>query len=520
MMRRRLGPVLWLLAAACVVPSGVPSCSAKQPDPPRAPRSGFVDATDKATIVPDHPRVPRADPRKPSDPKSLDAMLGEGWGKFARGPGEDLVDRTPDGSAAPTPGPHRQLVARFVHTADFQLADDESPARVVALDTPVLTDGAFRPQESYGCRTLDSVVRTINKIHGGAALDAVVFGGDNVDNAQQNELDWVLSVFNGGVPLRCDSGGIDDPVPGPDNDGKDVFTPEGLRPPWLWVTGNHDVLNQGNFPTSDAKNSDAIGDYSSGGTRVYGTTGANAAVVQGTVVADPKRALMKRKDMVARVMNDPGKSTPRGHGLGTYAQTTGKAFFTWDIPETQVRFLVVDTSAETGGADGVVHRADVDAFVVPELARAKREGKWLVVTSHHAADRITDGADVGGVQQADALTSAEWEKLLSSSPQVILDLVGHAHGHRIRRLGKPPTGLWEMQCAAIADWPHQFRLLEIWDEDNGFLSIRSVAVDYENDAVTSRARELGILDYAVGWAGGSGPGTVADRNVVLWQKKP
>jgi hypothetical protein len=498
------------------------SCSDKQPDVPRAPRSGFVDATDKTKIVPTHPRVTRADPRKPNDPKSLEAMLGEGWGTFTRGPGEDLVDRTPDGGPAPTPGAHRQLIARFVHTADFQLADDESPARVVAVDTPVLTDGAFRPQESYGCRTLDAVVHTINQIHAGAPLDAVVWGGDNVDNAQQNELEWVLSVFNGGAPLRCDSGAIDDPVPGPDNDGKDVFTPEGSRVPWLWVTGNHDVLNQGNFPVNDAKNAEAIGDYSSGGTRVYGKTGANAAVVQGTVVADPKRALMKRKDLVTRIMNDAGKSTPHGHGLGAYAQTSGKMYYTWDIPDTPLRFMVVDTSAESGGADGVVHRADIDAFVVPELARAKRENKWVVIASHHAADKITDGNQVGGVLQPDALTEAEWEKLISSNPQIILDLVGHAHGFRIRRLGKPPTGLWEMQCAAIADYPHEMRLIEIWDEDNGFVSIRSVAVDYisKEHPVTSRALELGILDYAVGWGGGTGPGTIADRNVVLWQKKP
>jgi hypothetical protein len=184
--------------------------------------------------------------------------------------------------------------------------------------------------------------------------------------------------------------------------------------------------------------------------------------------------------------------------------------------------MVVDTSAESGGADGVIHRADVDAFVVPELARAKRENKWIVIASHHAADRITDGNQVGGVLQADALTEAEWEKLISTNPQIILDLVGHAHGFRIRRLGKLPTGLWEMQCAAIADYPHEMRLIEIWDEDNGFVSIRSVAVDYisKEHPVTSRALELGILDYAVGWGGGTGPGTVADRNVVLWQKKP
>ena len=76
----------------------------------------------------------------------------------------------------------------------------------------------------------------------------MVLGGDNADNAQQNELDWFLSILDGAPSVECDSGKDDDPVTGPDNDPKDPFVAEGLKVPWLWVTGNHDILNQGNFP--------------------------------------------------------------------------------------------------------------------------------------------------------------------------------------------------------------------------------------------------------------------------------
>ncbi len=507
-----------MLAACGVLSLPLTECSQKV-DARRTPESGFAPATDKAKIVPARARVARADSRKPSDAPSLAAMLGEGWGKYTLGPGEDPVDRTPDGSPPPDPGAHRHLLTRFVHTADFQLADDESPDRVVALDEPVATDAAYRPQESYACRTLDAVMHTINEIHRGSPLDVVLLGGDNVDNAQRNELRWVLSILNGGAPLKCDSGTPDDPVPGPDNDGKDVFTPEGLKVPWLWVTGNHDVLAQGNFPTTPERSGEAAGDYSSGGTIVY--TKSGPSVVQGTVAADPERATMTRADLMARVMNDTGRSLPHGHGLGTYAAQHGKAYYTYDVGDAPIRFLVIDSSAETGGAEGVVHKADVDAFVVPELARAKADGKYVILASHHATDRITDGGEVGGATQADALTAEAWEKLLAASPQVILDMVGHAHGHRIRRLGQLPGGFWEMQCAAIADFPHEFRLVEIWDEDNGWLSVRSVAVDFlETSKVVAHARELAILDNEVGWGGGEGPGTISDRNVILWQRKP
>ena len=88
-------------------------------------------------------------------------------------------------------------------------------------------------------------------------------------------------------------------------------------------------------------------------------------------------------------------------------------------------------------------------------------------------------------------------------------------------MGQAPGGFWEVQTDAIADYPHQLRVVEIWDEDNTWLSIRSVVVDYstEGNRVAASGRELGILDYTIGWSC-CGPGTPADRNVILWQKKP
>lgn len=500
------------------------ACAKGSSDPvPAAPNTGPVHGTDQETLVPAHARGPKADPRKPSDAMNLQTMLTEGWGNFSRGPGEAPIVRTPsETSAPPAPGAHRVRLARFVHLADFQLADDESPARVVALDAPVAVDGSFRPQESMGCRIVDAVARTINRVHEAAPLDLVLLGGDNVDNAQGNELTWLFGVLDGGAMLACDSGAKDDPVPGPDNDGKDPFMPEGLAPPWYWVTGNHDVLSQGNFQVTTVRSMAAVSDTSTGGTLAYSKTGARA-VVQGTVTPDPARAMMYRTDLMARVAADTGRAGPRGHGLGAYAEQHKKAFYTVDLPGSPIRFLVIDTSAETGGADGVLHRADVDAFVQPELARAITEKKYLVLASHHAIDRLTDGSGVGGTGtlQPDAILPDEWEKTLGSNPNVILDLVGHAHDHRVRRLGQQPGGFWEMQTDAIADYPHQLRVIEIWDEDNAWLTVRSVVVDYstEGNGVAASGRELGILDYTIGWSC-CGPGTAADRNVILWQRKP
>ena len=55
--------------------------------------------------------------------------------------------------------------------------------------------------------------------------------------------------------------------------------------------------------------------------------------------------------------------------------------------------------------------------------------------------------------------------------------------------------------SAIADWPHQMRILDVRDEDNGWLTITSVALDFatEGDPLGARGRSLAISDLTGGW---------------------
>ena len=75
----------------------------------------------------------------------------------------------------------------------------------------------------------------------GADVEAVKFT-QSLRGYKTNEVDWVLGVLSGADRIECDSGADDDPVAGPNNDGKDPFKADGLAMPWKWVTGNHDVL--------------------------------------------------------------------------------------------------------------------------------------------------------------------------------------------------------------------------------------------------------------------------------------
>ena len=137
-------------------------------------------------------------------------------------------------------------------------------------------------------------MRTANRIEAdyGRDFDLAVALGDLTDNAQTNEVTWVLDVLDGtgmssGIDGVCrpDSGDLDiDPETGrnlgerdfdfqeTDGDGNvtDPFnkegrpvsnadfdvtglrTAEGARLPWFAVVGNHDALNTGNFDPDSA----------------------------------------------------------------------------------------------------------------------------------------------------------------------------------------------------------------------------------------------------------------------------
>src|SRR5262249_32655453 len=153
------------------------------------------------------------------------------------------------------------------------------------------------------------------------------------------------------------------------------------------------------------------------------------------------------------------------------------AFYEFDVPSTPLRFIVLDTSAETGASQGVLHQADLENVVRPMLDRAKSDGRWVVLASHHGVGSIGDGSDFGGVVQPDAVTAGAWQSLLLGYPNILFNIVGHSHVHRIGFIGDRP-GFWELTTSALADHPHQMRVLEIWDDDNGFIRLKSDGLDF------------------------------------------
>ena len=69
--------------------------------------------------------------------------------------------------------------------------------------------------------------------------------------------------------------------------------------------------------------------------------------------------------------------------------------------------------------------------------------------------------------------------------------------------------------------PNQMRMIEIWDQDDGFVTIRGVPLDYatDGDPVAADGRKRGVVDWTSSW-GQDGTGDPSQRAVELWITKP
>ena len=522
MLRRvAFGSLPVLFAIACSSASNDPSAPAapaKIVKPAPTPLGAVMSTSTikDATLVPAKAKQSYKDGPNPSvTVEALASYEDRGFGDLSMSGGVAYVTRVIDGSTPPAAGPNAKRLLRFAHVADLQLSDDESPTRLGLYDSADVTSSALRPQDPDICRMVNAAVRTVNAFHRVDPIAFTLMGGDNSDSAQSNEVGWAMQILDGSPLVQCDSGDVDDPVPGPDNDGKDPFIAEGLLMPWKWNTGNHDVLIQGNLEITDGAKLAVVGDTPNGGTRDYRMGGA---ITTDTVVPDPKRALLTRPELMAKISADGD-----GHGIGPDQVASGRATYTFDPAGTQFRFLVIDTAHETGGADGVIKQSYVDSTLKPMLDKAKADGKWVVLASHHATSSLTVDGGAFGHKEDDALLPDAWAKFIGGYPNVVFSMVGHSHQNRVRPI--TPTGghgWWEVMSSAIADFPHEFRIVEIYDQDNGWLMMRATPVDFsiDGDAVAKEGRRRGTIDLTSGWLPNDGTGALEDRNVELWIKKP
>ena len=150
-------------------------------------------------------------PGPPLDPAK------RGFLRLVEGAGSPRVVRTlPGVNAVANRSGRRESLSYFGQLTDFQLADEESPARVEFLDTTPPGASATRPQEAFHPAVIDYSIRQLNQFTsrsphsqrggGRARMDFALLTGDQSDNQQFNETVWVRQLIEGGQLLDPNSG--------------------------------------------------------------------------------------------------------------------------------------------------------------------------------------------------------------------------------------------------------------------------------------------------------------------------
>ncbi len=389
------------------------------------PRYGY---SQKIVDVFDRPRIPMEE-------------VGIRYGQ----PGEAHLERDDLGVGDATATAPRSLLY-FAHLSDVQLIDTQSPAYVASNKYTNLGD-VLPAYHAHGPATpvlFDSAVQTALRFGTDRPFDFMIHTGDAIEDNQGNELGWFLTIISGGE-VSADSGALDDPVPGPDNDLFDPFVAQGVPPdvPFYNVIGNHDIEVNGNFPNQmilEANEPDILAKIAPSledldarlpgvGTADHAPAVLPAAIMpaftmadttfepelwlgeeeiggleSGPVVADSTREFLSGCQYIEAHFGVGG--SPVGHGFRQEARTSCQGWYTAEPASgVPIRLLVLDTGPYIGGdqgtiapplnPDGSVDESrrgdpvhDQIAWLQAELERAEADNVAVIVASHHPSKSL------------------------------------------------------------------------------------------------------------------------------------
>ena len=466
------------------------------------------------------------------DGSTLESTWGDprGEGELEPDPAATLIDRT---DLAPAAGAGSR-VALLAHLTDAHVMDQESPARVPflrRLGPPF--NSTFRPQEALSKRVLAGALRSL------AALrpDAVIQGGDLIDNAQRNELDWAVTLLRGGhldprsgnaayegVQSRADPDpfyyrpDLDAPRhPGLLEEAVLPFRSPGVAAPVYPVLGDHDILVQGVLAPTALTRAIALGDRAiwdlpSGLKLPAGLSPTSTAAPIGSPdsLAEPGLldGLIQEVQAGASVRVAPDAAREelsaaevlaalRAGGRGGSGRLLDYSF---DVGAT-LRVIVLDLVRREGGSGGLA-RPEQAARLRKELSSAG--DRWVIVASHQPL-----------------ASSAGGERLLAvldRAPRVIAALSGHTHRSRITPRRSGVGGYWLISTPSLIDFPQQLRALRLIEHGTNAAAIETWMIDHAPDArIGDVSRELSYIDAQGGrsqhFAGGP-----LDRDVRLFKR--
>jgi metallophosphoesterase (TIGR03767 family) len=570
---------------------------------------------------------------------------GSGPYRFLQlGAGEPYSVRQDLGAAGAIRAAIRTSLVYFGQLSDFQLADEESPARLEVIDplsTPLnLPFGAaWRPWEALEPQIDEAMIRQVNQFTAASpvadgsgarrAMDFTIDTGDSADSQQLNETLWVRTLLEGGnlnpnsgvnkatyshplcpnlfVPGAAEAArytGVQDyddyiegtfpefydpdvpkgvhaawpKYPGLMDRAQQAFTASGVAVPSYVAFGNHDALVQGNAAANVAFEQVATGCLKPIGP-VSNPENASALIASLLNPANLLASLLTSPQNTILVPGDPNRrfvskkqykdvfragSQADGHGfdlIDAAQETASKGaagYYAWS-PAPGMRFVALDTVAEAGTILTPTGKSTSDGniddpqfkWLRGQLQAATAADQLVVLFSHHAPESLvadipdelappctindSHGHDLNPGCDLDPRLSfpihleADLVGLLHEYPNAIAWVAGHSHDNLVNPFPNPsgPGGFWSIRVEA--DWPQQSRLLEVFDNHDGTISIFGTILDHVGQVaapapgtpassmdfndLASAARTMSANDLQSGAP--LGEGQPKDRNVEL-----
>jgi metallophosphoesterase (TIGR03767 family) len=344
----------------------------------------------------------------------------------------------------------RRSLLYFAQLTDFQLSDEESPARAEALDianTPFTS--AWRPQEALEPFTVDQVIRQVNRFDSSplrnqrrrhARLALTITTGDSADNQQINETRWVVRLLEGGRldPNSGVEGGACGALAGPSGeaarytgvqDDQDVlesgrfydpnrpsgafaawprypglmdraqqpFDTPGLDRPSYVAFGNHDGTVQGNLHALQA-----LDDVARGCLKPLAATGVEGL---GALLTSPLRTIVVPPDPGRGFADRPTYKAlhATGHQADAHGfsyvddaelrASRGQAAYYAFSPKPGIRMIALNTVAE---GDALNSNGNLDdpqfQWLRRELAAAAGREELVILFGHHPIRSLTNPA--------------------------------------------------------------------------------------------------------------------------------
>jgi 3',5'-cyclic AMP phosphodiesterase CpdA len=370
--------------------------------------------------------------------------------------------------------------------------------------------------------------------------------------------------------------------PGLMDRAQEPFTSPGADVPTYVLAGNHDGLVQGNAWATSTFNQLATGCLKPLNDATENSGISNGPlfdlVVNPNLTVDGMLDLYEQNpDLFVGVPPDPDRrliskksfkqvfqsgSDPRGHGFDLVDRaelraSAGTASYYSFSPRRGLRVVVLDTVSE-GGRIFSSSSGNIDApqfsWLEGQLQKATRSNELVVVFSHHPISSLTAdvpdeeapscaevdaalavGCDSDPRGSTPVKLSSDASSLMHRFPHAIAWIAGHTHQNRIRPYTAPggESGFWSIETSSLADWPKQGRLVDLFDNRDGTLSLFTTMVDHAAPVSTPAdgtpasgmsVEEISAIGRTVSFndtqGGSGGEGQADDRNVEMVMRDP